>query len=193
VHYARLVIGYHGCDASTAERILAGERFTPSENEFDWLGRGIYFWEYGLDRAWKWAQQNKKRSTPAVVGALIQLGRCFDLFDTRFTTDLTKFARQYVDGIAKSGGAIPRNGGRDRKARFLDCAIINWALDQIEHARATDGGVRPYQTVRCGFVEGGPVFRGRGRATAIRRESHVQIAVRDPECIVGVFRPSDWR
>jgi hypothetical protein len=37
----RTVIGYHGCDAAVAERLLAGAPFTLSANNFDWLGRGV--------------------------------------------------------------------------------------------------------------------------------------------------------
>jgi hypothetical protein len=38
----------------------------------------------------KWAkdqQRRKKLAKPAVVGALIELGNCFDLMDTRFTEE----------------------------------------------------------------------------------------------------------
>lgn len=45
--YDRTVIAYHGCDVETAERLLSGEPFKPSQNDYDWLGEGIYFWEYG--------------------------------------------------------------------------------------------------------------------------------------------------
>ena len=89
--YDRTVIAYHGCDADTAERLLRGEPFKRSQNDYDWLGSGIYFWEYGADRALRFAHDQKARGkleTPAIVGALIQLGRCFDLMDTRFTEEL---------------------------------------------------------------------------------------------------------
>ena len=39
------VLGYHGCDQTTGESLLAGSPFKPSENDYDWLGPGIYFWE----------------------------------------------------------------------------------------------------------------------------------------------------
>ena len=31
--------------------LLRGEPLQPSENDYDWLGRGIYFWEHGPQRA----------------------------------------------------------------------------------------------------------------------------------------------
>ncbi|HEY0093198.1 MAG TPA: hypothetical protein VGB96_02685, partial [Archangium sp.] len=81
-----MVVAYHGCDAAVAERLLQGEPFKPSANDYDWLGAGIYFWEYGADRALQFAREQTVRGkihTPAHVGALIQLGNCFDLMDTR--------------------------------------------------------------------------------------------------------------
>ena len=77
--YERTVIAYHGCDAETAELPLRGELFKKSQNDYDWLGEGIYFWEYGADRALQFArdqQQRRKLRTPAIVGAILQLGRC---------------------------------------------------------------------------------------------------------------------
>lgn len=180
MRYDRTIVGYHGTDRETADRILAGAPFQASTKDYDWLGTGVYFWEYGYDRAVRWAQENYAED-PAVVGALIQLGSCYDLLDTRFTHDLTEGAEQFHAAWAIEAPR-PENRGRDRKARFLDCAVINWWLAQL---KAVDGGPT-YQTVRCGFNEGEPVHAG----MAICRESHVQVAVRDPRSILGVFRPT---
>ena len=118
----------------------------------------------------------------AVVGAVIQLGNCFDLLDTRFTKDLTESIGSFRSFLKAAGAPMPTNKGPtpDRKLRRLDCAVLNWYLDAVE----TRLGVR-YDTVRGCFREGGPVFRGSG----IFRESHIQIAVRNPASILGVFRP----
>lgn len=36
-----LVIGFHGCDKSVAEKVLAGEEeLLASTNDYDWLGNG---------------------------------------------------------------------------------------------------------------------------------------------------------
>jgi hypothetical protein len=42
-----------------------------------------------------------------------------------------------------------------------------------------------YQTVRGAFMEGTPVYPGAG----IFEKTHIQIAVRDPDWILGYFRP----
>lgn len=72
---SRIVVGYHGTSKYRAARILASGKFIPSENDFDWLGHGIYFWEYGPMRAWQWAKQ-KHRGEAAVIRAEIELGTC---------------------------------------------------------------------------------------------------------------------
>jgi hypothetical protein len=185
--YDRTVIAYHGCDAGVAKRILDGEPFRRSQNDYDWLGEGIYFWEFGADRALKFAEDQKRRGklrTPAIVGALIQLGNCFDLMDTKFTEELPLAFGMLKKLHDQLGKPLPENGGKtpDKKLRRLDCAVLNFYLSWLENAEEP----LRYDTVRCGFVEGGSAFAGSG----IRHQSHVQLAVRNPACIVGVFRPT---
>ncbi len=79
------ILGYHGCRRSVGEKLLNGEAFEPSENDYDWLGSGIYFWESNPVRALEWATFLKKQNNwqedtePFVVGAVIDLGYCLDL------------------------------------------------------------------------------------------------------------------
>ena len=183
--YDRTIVAYHGCDAEIAERLLRGDPFKKSQNDYDWLGEGIYFWEYGADRAMKFARDQQRRgkvTTPAIVGALIQLGRCFDLMDTRFTDELPVAFEMLKEMHDRDGQPLPTNAGKtpDKRLRRRDCAVLNTYLTRLE-----EKGVF-YDTVRCGFVEGPPAFEGSG----IRHQSHVQIAVRNSACVVGVFRPT---
>lgn len=185
MRYDRTVIAYHGCDADTVERLLRGEPFKPSMNDYDWLGQGVYFWEYGHDRAFQFAQEQHQRGKvkrPATIGALIQLGHCFDLLDTRFTRDLERAYMLFERHMREQGKQLPENAGGppDYKLRRLDCAVMNWYFTVLESKR-----LERFDTVRCSFIEGGPVYKGAG----IYRESHVQLAVRNPESILGVFRP----
>jgi hypothetical protein len=184
MRYDRTVIAYHGCDAVVAERLLRGEPFRRSENDYDWLGAGVYFWEYGADRALRFAEDQQRRgrvADPAVVGAVLQLGRCFDLLDTRFTLEL---ARAYELARIRwtEEGPLPVNRGAtpDLKLRRLDCWVLNTYLDSFAEPR--DG----FDTVRCGFIEGDRAFPGSG----IFQETHIQIAVRNSACIIGAFRPT---
>ena len=178
----RTVFAYHGCDEAAAERILLGEKFKRSENTYDWLGSGVYFWEYGPNRALRWAENQKRRGkikNPAVVGAIIGIHRCFDLLDTRYTTDLGLGFELWRSILEEQGTEPPENTGPEKRLRRRDCALINWYLTRLE------GKGNGYDTVRGAFLEGTPAFPG----SEILRESHVQIAVRNPACIIGVFRP----
>lgn len=184
MRHDRAVFAYHGCDVAVAERLLAGEPFHRSENDYDWLGAGVYFWEYGADRALRFACDQQRRGRiiePAVVGALVQLGNCFDLMDTGFTQELAGAFWRFRSYAAEMGTTLPRNAGStpDKKLRRLDCSVLNYYLESQR------GRGIAFDSVRCGFAEGDRAFPGSG----IFRETHIQIAVRNPACIVGVFRP----
>lgn len=186
MRYDRMVVAYHGCDAGVAERLLGGEPFKPSRNDYDWLGDGIYFWEYGEDRAFQFAREQVDRGRvrkPAYVGALIQLGDCFDLLDTRFTSELAMAYVPWRASYRRENLPLPRNAGAapDYKLRYRDRAVLGWYLDFLEQEEG-----RRYDTVRCGFPEGAPVYPGSG----ILKQTHIQLTVRNPSCIVGVFRPN---
>ncbi len=182
--YDRTVIAYHGCDMETAERLLRGESFKKSQNDYDWLGEGIYFWEYGAERALQFAHDQQRRgkvNTPTIVGAILQLGRCFDLMDTRFTADLPVAFDRFKQAMEHSGQPLPTNDGPtpDKLLRRRDCAVLNYYLRELDRENFS------FDTVRCGFVEGPEAFEGSG----IRYQSHIQVAVRNPTCVVGIFRP----
>lgn len=187
--YDRTIVAYHGCDERVAKALLRGKPFRESQNDYDWLGAGIYFWEYGAARALRFAEDQIARrgksaeQRPTVVGALLQLGNCFDLMDVQFTSDLKIAFRLFKSIHDVKGVDLPRNGGptQDKLLRRRDCAVLNFYLQWLKESAHIN-----YDTVRCGFVEGKPAFPGSG----IREQSHIQIAVRNPACIIGVFTPT---
>jgi hypothetical protein len=190
--YQRTVVGYHGCDAAVAEKVLAGKAaLNISTNAYDWLGVGVYFWEHGPSRAYEWAIEQAKlgRSnlrSPSVVGARINLGICLDLLDTANTRLLGAWYGRFRYFMRRNRIRMPRNrdaqGSRrgDKVLRFRDCAVIDYTLNQLAETETI-----VYQTVRGVFLEGGPAFPG----SEIAMKSHIQIAVRDSKCILGFFRP----
>lgn len=56
------VLGFHGCDREVAEKILGSgkEHLKKSENDYDWLGHGVYFWENNPERALQYAKHLKQ-------------------------------------------------------------------------------------------------------------------------------------
>ena len=176
---SRIVFGFHGTTPAIASGLVSGdiplEKWKPSKNDYDWLGSGIYFWEFAPDRAKSWMEQG------GAVGAIIQLGNCLDLTDITYTDALSEAYRQLVASCRRRRKPIPQNRG---KRRDLDCAVINRAVKQIEERT---GDI--IHSVRGAFLEGEPVFPG----SAILRETHIQVAVREKSCIVGLFRPTGER
>ena len=191
--YQRTIFGYHGCDSRIAKAVLDGKaRLLASDNTYDWLGRGIYFWEHGPTRAMEWAEQQAGRKSggikrPAVLGAVIQLGNCFDLLDVRFTKELSLHATNLEQALQSEKRELPQNeptgtGDFDWLRRHRDCFVLNAAIPHMEQLYACT-----FHSVRGVFQEGEPAFNGAG----IKLKSHIQIAVRDPRALIGYFRPDE--
>jgi hypothetical protein len=182
------VLGYHGCDRKVGERLLAGDRFKASENDYDWLGPGIYFWEANPQRGIEFAKESAKRSPknirkPYVIGAVIDLGHCLDLSTLAGIAMVRSAYTSLRASSDKSGDSLPTNGSR-LILRKLDCAVIRRVHSMIDEADE----IEPFDTVRGVFTEGEPAYPGAG----FLEKTHIQIAVRDPSCIKGVFRvPGD--
>lgn len=185
------VLGFHGCDKTIGQQIIAGcdvgpvMHLTPSEKQYDWLGKGIYFWEGNPARALQWAVQRKaegKISEPFVVGAILDLRRCLDLFDHAGLEQVKQAKRDLCGALRKAGAPIPKNSGKtpDKAGRKLDCAVMN-ALQQYREDREEP----EYDSIRAPFLEGRKLYGGSG----FRSENHIQIAVRKTDCIKGYFLP----
>lgn len=181
-------LGFHGCDESVAEAIFDGKKHLQrSQNSYDWLGEGIYFWENSPTRALEYAtdlidhprRNGPKIKAPAVVGAVIELGYCFNLLDAEFLTLLADAYNDLNKDHARLGIALPVNS-EDRLRRPLDCAVIN-----AMHQTRLDEKLRAFDTVRSAFAEGGELYPGSG----VSARHHIQLAVRTRSCIKGYFRP----
>eukprot|EP01013_Petalomonas_cantuscygni_P039963 TRINITY_DN71646_c0_g1_i1.p1 TRINITY_DN71646_c0_g1~~TRINITY_DN71646_c0_g1_i1.p1 ORF type:complete len:103 (+),score=0.26 TRINITY_DN71646_c0_g1_i1:182-490(+) len=91
-----IVYGFHGLDKDIAISILNQKsEFKHSNNKYDWLGNGVYFWENNLERAHQYALQDSQRAAsnvkdPFVLGAVIELGNCLDLLDQNIMIFLKK-------------------------------------------------------------------------------------------------------
>ena len=180
---ASFVLGDHGCDARTADRLVDGDNFEPSGNEYDWLGHGVYFWEANPLRGLEFARETQERSTgtkrkPEVVGAVIDLGYCLDLTTSAGVQMVKDAYNDYRRIVEKAGDPLPSNS-RDGLRRNLDCAVINFIHDvrKKKNLSAID-------TVRAVFIEGTPIYVDSG----FYSKSHIQICVCNPDRIKGVFR-----
>ena len=189
------VLGYHGCDKSLADKAINGDaELLQSKRDFDWLGPGAYFWESDPHRALEWAHEKVGRGdykNPAIVGAVIDLRNCLDLCSRRDLEFLKSAHASFVKTQKLAGLEIPKNRSlkgqpnADRVLRFLDCAVIKHLHSILDSQPEGDNRIEPFDTVRGMFTEGRKLYSGAG----FRQKTHVQIAVRNPRCIVGLFRP----
>jgi hypothetical protein len=94
-----------------------------------------------------------------------------------------------------SGSPIPQNSDPginllgDKIIRRLDCAVMNYLFKILETAEESDPKSQPYQTVRALFPEGNELYTDAG----FREKTHIQICVRAPQQILGVFRIPEWQ
>jgi hypothetical protein len=176
----RLVLGFHGCEADVRDDVLLLKKeLQPSVNSYDWLGHGIYFWENDPRRAYEWAI-SRRFEKPAVIGAIIDLGRCLNLCDR---TSIEALKAAHAD-LLTLGIELPMNKGeRDGVAffRYRDCAVIEYLKSLSSYDSAV--GVFP--------DEGRPAYEGAG----FKEKSHIQICVTTTKKILGYFLPkgTDWK
>jgi len=187
-----LILGFHGCDQQVGQNAIKGmDSLRPSINKYDWLGHGVYFWDTSLSRALQFAESraNSKRSKhivrdPAVVGAVLNLGLCFDLLDFENLSYL-RFAHKKLKQVCERNNIeLPTNtfGGSDGDllVRELDCAVIEWA-----HRLRAEKNLLEFDSVRSVFWEGKTLYQNAG----FREKNHIQICIRNPNCIKGYFYP----
>ncbi len=188
-----LILGFHGCDRSIRDRVVSecGFMLKKSENDYDWLGHGIYFWENNHERALHFAEElreNPKSSLtePAVLGAVIDLGECLDLLDSKFLREIKISYDLLCDSYKKFDLQLPKNirsPTGELLARKLDCAVI-----QTTHALNLEANGKDYDSVRGVFFEGEDLYENAG----FKHKNHIQIAIRNPACIKGFFIPREF-
>ena len=180
----QVVLGFHGCEKSTAIKVLNSgfEHLESSINDYDWLGTGIYFWLNDPKRAYEWAEK-KKKTHPYVIGAVIDLGTCLN-FTERSSVALLQKSYQDLQNVLKATGTSLKNvqddDGGFKLVRRLDCAVINNIHRMVE----SEGGTS-FDTVYGFFQEGVEAYPNAG----IREKTHIQICVRNTDCIKGYFLP----
>jgi len=200
-----LIIGFHGCDKYAAEALITNPNvIRMSQEPYDWLGHGMYFWENNLERAQQWAverQLRKKRpvADAAVIGAVIQLGYCCDLMDSRFIGLLKAHYKAMEEVYGKAGNSLPVNTDlssdpyKNKLLRMLDCTVIEFMHTYIAEKYINDKTVlgfsdlKIFDSTRGVFTEGGPIYKG----AEIFEKTHIQICVRNSNCIKGFFGPRD--
>lgn len=196
-----LRIGFHGCDKKIRDSLVREpDKIKKSQEKYDWLGNGFYIWENNYERALQWATDKKDRGrleTPSVVGVVYTLDYCLDLTDSEFIRILAVYYELLRNDLYKSGKELPKNRDLPEDMyhnvilRELDCAVIEYLHQKIKEQIQTDKETRdfsllkPFDSVRGIFTEGGPAFEGAG----IQKKNHIQVCIRNTNCIKGLFIP----
>jgi hypothetical protein len=191
--YHRTVIGYHGTYLSVAIRLVTRvNEFKLSERDYDWLGKGVYFWEYAPKQALNFAkirqsQLKKKRNKTfheqqraterlAVVACMIRLGFCLDMTEPENVEYVKEIYDSYKDVVGEN---LPKN---NRKYRKLDNAVFEYAYKVIE-AAAPKQKVDTSRGVYVPTDGGKRIWDG----SWISRDTHIQLCVRNMSSILGTW------
>lgn len=187
---SNLILGFHGCEKSEQQKLISDSSYVRiSDESFDWLGHGMYFWENNPERAMLWGKQKKKAGTlkePAIIGAVLDLGRCFDLLDSSNILLLKSSYKLFISESERLEKPIPKNISyprdidKDKVLRYLDCAVIEYA-----HSFLRMKNEPPFDSVRAAFIEGDTIYPGAG----FNEKTHIQICIINPDCIKGFFLP----
>lgn len=196
-----LIIGFHGCDENTRDSLLTNpDKIEISKEKYDWLGNGMYFWENNYERALQWANEKQKLraiNRPSVIGAVLQLNYCCDFLDSEYINTLKDYYKLMAAFYEVAGQPLPKNKDlssdkhKDKILRELDCAVIEFMHNEIQRKAKVEIQTKGYtnykifDSVRGVFTEGGPAFSGAG----LYAKSHIQICIRNLNCIKGFFLP----
>jgi hypothetical protein len=129
----------------------------------------------------------KPIATPAVVGALLQVQNWLDMTTQAGIKEFSLAYQVFAAGRGAEGKAVPMNSpASDTDAdviyRALDNAVFTW-LHNAREMRVPP--LPPFQAVRAAFHQGEKVAPTSG----FHANTHIQISLRDNNCVVGWFLP----
>lgn len=79
---------------------------------------------------------------------------------------------------------MPRNNdvgtNTEKLLRKLDCAVFEYMHSEMNKSKE-----KPFDSIRAAFWEGEELYPSAG----FKEKNHVQICIRNPNCIKGYFRP----
>ncbi len=136
-NYPNIVFGFHVCESTLAEKLVAKRtNLHKSNNPYDWLGEGMYFWENSPDRAKMYGEELGKLGRlkkPVVVGAAISLGYCLDLLDSGSLKLLKTSYDTLIKTLKAAGEEAPANtpGSKEHGSNSDDLACCGRLIVQL--------------------------------------------------------------
>jgi hypothetical protein len=199
VNAGHLLIAYHGCDVTTRDDLVSGRlrHLSHSNNRYDWLGPGAYFFEGDLERALMFSQASHDNpskmytvrpiGTPAAVGVALRVQSWLDMTTQAGIQEFTMAYQSMVEGLHDVGDPVPVNSAAsdddpDILLRALDNAVFTFLHDVRANSKPP---LSPFQAVRGAFHQGPEI----AHLSGFHKSTHVQIALRDDHCVEGWFLP----
>lgn len=108
------IIGYHGTSYKAANNIVSNKSFNYSTKNYEWLGKGVYFYELQSKANW-WA---KKKTNGRVLKCEINVGD-----DELFNLDIPEnenLIMTFADELSKIGGITFSSDKTIRRCQLLD-------------------------------------------------------------------------
>ena len=205
-----LYVGYHGCSEKHGEEYLrlgTRKKIHISESDYEWLGKGFYIWENNYTRSYEWrAKEYKTTEKPFVIGVIYSLDECLDLTDSKYLDLVSQAYASLKSAFDTAHKPLPVNqefnkhkSSGIRGKRLLDFAVLEELHSTMDNPNSQnkfdpwvrkDGKVvKPFDTVRSAFYEGESVYKG----ATFQKKNHIQICIRNLNCIKGFFRPLDMK
>ena len=194
---AHCLVAYHGCDAVVRDDLVTQrlKKLDHSQNAYDWLGPGAYFFEGDLKRAILFAEASAANpekmftrrpiATPAAVGAVLCVSSWLDMTTQDGLGEFSRALEGMIVAFQEEQKPLPDN----KPAADDDVDIIHRALHsavfRFMHEMREQLEYAPFDAVRGAFPQGAAIAENSG----FRQHTHVQIAVRNNDCIMGWFLP----
>lgn len=131
---SKVFVGYHGTDADSATSILKGKKFLPSGSWRDWLGKGIYFFEFDAHQAFMITKARKRipEEKVVVLQSEILSENFLDLLIDEDREFIEKFSRKLIDKIKEKEEEIGR--WKHKEGYVLDALYELYPFDLVRAA-----------------------------------------------------------
>ncbi|WP_066889393.1 hypothetical protein [Clostridium nigeriense] len=121
------ILAYHGTSYDGEKGILRERKFNPSENDDEWIGKGIYYFigDNAKENSLKWAKNVKRFKYSSIVEASIHVesSKILNLDEYIYQQMFHEYKEAFLNIHYKNG--IKINENEKNSVKKLDCMIID--------------------------------------------------------------------
>lgn len=165
--------GYHGTAFDCGDDIISQKKFLPSRGDEEWLGEGVYFFQYITDAKW-WCTTVKSLDQYYILVAPLECDSKYvlDLDDPQDFGRFQEYARKIENRYQKcSDGTIRR--------------VYNSVVIKQIQATARLKGLRPFEIITGSFDENRSFALLRDKRFNLKPKQ-IQYCVCNHSCIQGI-------